>query len=116
MSGIESVVAIRKHVGPQRPELSPEQQGMILVAAGEMVRATVAGESPSHADPTFGGAVHHIVSGCFVSLKRAKHLRSCCGGLLDPPVTLGKALHDAAYRTAVDDVRFPPVSPTELEH
>src|SRR5207237_10009991 len=58
----------------------------------------------------------HIVSGSFVSLKRGKHLRSCCGGLLEPPVTLGKALQDAAYRTAVDDARFPPVSPTEFLH
>jgi AmmeMemoRadiSam system protein B/AmmeMemoRadiSam system protein A len=116
MIGAELAAPVARTIPPQRPELSPEQQSLILTAAGEVIRATIVGESPSHPDPTFGGAAEHVVSGSFVSLKRGKHLRSCCGGLLEPPVTLGKALQDAAYRTAVDDARFPPVSPTEFVH
>jgi AmmeMemoRadiSam system protein B/AmmeMemoRadiSam system protein A len=56
-----------------------------------------------------------VVAGAFVSLKRGKHLRSCCGGLgLSGP--LARALEQAAARTAREDQRFPPVSPSELEH
>jgi AmmeMemoRadiSam system protein B/AmmeMemoRadiSam system protein A len=116
MIGAELAAPSLRMLGPQRPELTPEQQQLILAAAGEIIRATVLGESPVHADPTFAGSADYVVSGSFVSLKRGRHLRSCCGGLLDPPVTLTKALHDAAFRTAVDDARFPPVSPVELEH
>ncbi|HLA86368.1 MAG TPA: AmmeMemoRadiSam system protein B, partial [Thermoguttaceae bacterium] len=53
--------------------------------------------------------------GAFVSLKRAGQLRSCCG-FLGPSVRLGEAVHHAAQRAALDDPRFPPISPTELEH
>ncbi|HZY90087.1 MAG TPA: AmmeMemoRadiSam system protein B, partial [Gemmataceae bacterium] len=56
-----------------------------------------------------------VVAGAFVSLKRGKHLRSCCGGL-GQPASLGRALEQAAVRTAREDQRFPPVSPGELEH
>ncbi|HMC90226.1 MAG TPA: AmmeMemoRadiSam system protein A, partial [Gemmataceae bacterium] len=116
MIGAELAAPRLRVLTPQRPELTPEQQQLILAAAGEVIRATVLGESPTHPDPSFAGAADYVISGSFVSLKRGRHLRSCCGGLLDPPVTLSKALHDAAFRTAVDDARFPPVSPTELEH
>src|SRR5438445_4480147 len=116
MTGIEPATPALKSLPPQRPELTPGQKGMILAAAGEVIRATVMGQVASHSDPGFAGAAEQIVSGSFISLKRGKHLRSCCGGLLDPPVALGKALHDAAVRTAIEDMRFPPVSPTELEH
>jgi AmmeMemoRadiSam system protein B len=34
--------------------------------------------------------------------------------MLGSPIRLGQALHDAAIRTAREDVRFPPISPTEL--
>src|SRR3989442_10576886 len=116
MTGAELVAPSLRVLSPQRPELTAEQQQLILAAAGEVIRATVLGESPAHSDPTFAGAADCVVSGSFVSLKRGRHLRSCCGGLLEPPVTLTRALHDAAFRTAVDDARFPPVSPIELEH
>jgi AmmeMemoRadiSam system protein B/AmmeMemoRadiSam system protein A len=55
------------------------------------------------------------VSGAFVSLKRGKHLRSCCG-MLGQPVTLAAALQHATGRTVFEDTRFPPVSPTEIDH
>ena len=55
------------------------------------------------------------MSGAFVSLKRGRHLRSCCG-VLGQDLPLGRALQEATERTAWEDMRFPPVSPTELEH
>src|SRR5207244_8065756 len=66
-------------------------------------------------DPTLKGAAERFVSGVFVSLKRRGHLRSCTG-MLGQPVPLKAALQDAAVRTAWEDMRFPPVSPTELPH
>ena len=57
-----------------------------------------------------------MVSGTFVSLKRGKHLRGCCGGLQPQPVTLGSIIPDAVQRTVMEDPRFPPVSPTELPY
>jgi len=95
--------------------LTPTQKQLIVSAAGELIRATIFNESPRIADATLGGSADRIVSGIFVSLKRRKHLRSCCG-LLGQPIPLIQALHSAATRTAVEDVRFPPVSPIELAH
>jgi AmmeMemoRadiSam system protein B/AmmeMemoRadiSam system protein A len=57
-----------------------------------------------------------VVSGSFVSLKRGKHLRGCCGGLNSRPGALGEILPNAVERTIGDDPRFPPVSPGELPY
>lgn len=98
-----------------RPDLTGQQKQLILSAAGELVSAAVMGRPATIADGTLGGAADHLVAGSFVSLKRRSRLRSCCG-MLTQAVPLGQALQDAAWRTAKEDVRFPQVSPTELEH
>src|SRR2546426_6715096 len=98
-----------------RPDLTTEQKQLILSAAGELVSAAVMGRPAVIADWTLGGAADHLVSGSFVSLKRRTRLRSCCG-MLTQAVPLGQAMQDAAWRTAKEDVRFPPVSPSELDH
>jgi AmmeMemoRadiSam system protein B/AmmeMemoRadiSam system protein A len=108
---VETVVA-----PPQRPELTPQQQQLLLTASAELLCATVTGRPATYADPSLAGAAQQVVSGAFFSLKRGSHLRACCGGLRDQPVTLSEAVADAIVRTALDDVRFPVVSPTELEH
>ncbi|WP_254509919.1 AmmeMemoRadiSam system radical SAM enzyme [Anatilimnocola floriformis] len=53
------------------------------------------------------------VLGTFVSAKRSGQLRGCCGSLgqLTP---LQQSLAHSAQRTASDDPRFPPISPSEL--
>jgi AmmeMemoRadiSam system radical SAM enzyme/AmmeMemoRadiSam system protein B/AmmeMemoRadiSam system protein A len=92
------------------PALTDEQKQQVVAAAAALLRAAVAGQAlavPQLPD--------HAVAGTFLSLKRAGHLRSCCG-MLGSPVPLGQALAQAAFRTAWEDVRFPPVSPAELEH
>jgi AmmeMemoRadiSam system protein B/AmmeMemoRadiSam system protein A len=101
---------------PQRPELTAPQQQLLLAASAELLCATVTGRPATYSDPTLAGAAQQLVAGAFFSLKRGKHLRGCCGGLRDHLVTLGEAVSDAIVRTALEDVRFPPVSPTELEH
>jgi AmmeMemoRadiSam system radical SAM enzyme/AmmeMemoRadiSam system protein B/AmmeMemoRadiSam system protein A len=90
--------------------LTPEQKQQVVAAAAALLRAAVGGQ-PADAPPV----PEHTVHGTFVSLKLGGHLRSCCG-LLGTPTPLAQALAQAAYRTAWEDVRFPPVSPTELEH
>jgi AmmeMemoRadiSam system protein B/AmmeMemoRadiSam system protein A len=97
-----------------RPELTPEQREQIVTATAALLRAQVAGESLNF-PADLADIRDQRVAGAFVSLKRGRHLRSCCG-LLGPLVSLGQALEQAVARTAWEDVRFPPVSPTELEH
>jgi AmmeMemoRadiSam system protein B/AmmeMemoRadiSam system protein A len=109
-------LAVAELTAMPQPSLTDEQRQQILAAAGTLIRAAVMAQTPSLADATLAGAASTPVAGAFVSLKRQGHLRSCCGGLLEQVVPLGKALQDAAWRTALDDVRFPPVSPSEFEH
>jgi AmmeMemoRadiSam system protein B/AmmeMemoRadiSam system protein A len=93
--------------------LSADQQERLLRHTAQAVRDAVLGHAPA---PLPGELDTLLVSGTFVSLKRGKHLRSCCGGMQPQPVTLGTILGDAVYRAAFDDPRFPPVSPAELPY
>ena len=102
-------VAAEPH--PEALQLPHEQQQSILHATIGLLRATTLGES---APPLPAEVSDLVVSGAFVSLKRGKHLRGCCGGLQSRPGTLGEILPNAVERTVGDDPRFPPVSPGEL--
>ncbi len=62
---------------------------------------------PSEADREVGGA--------FVTLRRGRHLRACCG-ILGGRFRLSHAVEQAARRTALDDQRFPVIQPTELAY
>lgn len=97
----------------QRPKLSDEQQAMVHHAASEIVAAAILKRDVSVPDPKLGGAVDTTVMGAFVTLKRNERLRACCG-TLGQPMPLGRALQQAAARTATEDARLPPISPTEL--
>jgi len=57
-----------------------------------------------------------MVLGAFVSLKRNRQLRSCMGCMAHDLMPLGLAVETAAVRSATDDPRFPPISPSELEN
>jgi AmmeMemoRadiSam system radical SAM enzyme/AmmeMemoRadiSam system protein B/AmmeMemoRadiSam system protein A len=101
-------------VADRRPEFSAETKSLLVNATGTMLRSLVSGGSASF--PTELAEVgSQQVSGAFVSLKRGRHLRSCCG-LIGQAVTLQHALEHAAERTVWEDERFPPVSSSELEH
>ncbi|MEE8303786.1 MAG: AmmeMemoRadiSam system protein B, partial [Candidatus Tectomicrobia bacterium] len=77
--------------------------------------AAVMRRSARLADATLGGVAGQMVMGAFVSLKRRGRLRGCCG-FFGQPTTLADALSQAATRTATEDVRLPPISPTELSY
>ncbi len=98
-----------------RPNLDAEQEALIFNTAGRRVAAVVRNLPPRPTDRLPGDAANTPVLGAFVTLKRAGQLRSCCG-FLGQSVPLGEALDHAAVRAAKDDPRFPPISPTELEH
>ena len=95
------------------PRLTPQQQQQIHSAATEIVKAAILERSPNLPDPQLSGAAEISVQGAFVTLKRHGSLRACCGSV-GTKTTLGKALQEAAYRTATGDVRLPTISPTEL--
>ncbi|HYT90534.1 MAG TPA: AmmeMemoRadiSam system protein B [Gemmataceae bacterium] len=99
---------------PQQLDFTPEQHQQIHAATARMLRGVVADQQATVA--LAEETASRLVSGTFVSLKRGKHLRGCCGGLLERPAPLRETLSDAVTRTALEDVRFPPVSPTELPY
>ena len=96
-----------------RPQLSDEQESAIHRAACEIVAAAVHNQSLRLAEPTLSASADLIVMGIFVTLKRDGQLRGCCG-TLGQPMALLPALRHSGKRTAVEDRRFPPVSPSEL--
>jgi AmmeMemoRadiSam system radical SAM enzyme/AmmeMemoRadiSam system protein B/AmmeMemoRadiSam system protein A len=98
-----------------RTELTIEQQQHLVAATRELVRGLAMGEQITLSPSALAGMGDHVVAGVFVSLKRGKHLRSCCG-MMGKPIALLTALQEAATRTVFDDVRFPQVSPSELDH
>ncbi len=94
--------------------LTSQQEERILVAAAERLSAAVNARS-APAAIEFGEVASLKVMGAFVSAKRAGKLRSCCG-FIGQAVPLANAVAHAAARTAGDDHRFPPISPTELPY
>ena len=99
--------------GAPRPVFNKEQEAAIFRAAGRRVTAAVRGEPAEPTRNLLDKVAKTPVYGAFVSLKRAKQLRACCGHI-ESSVTLGKALDVAADRAATDDPRFAPISPSEL--
>ncbi len=104
-----------RRIAPERPELTSEQETLVLQTAARRVAAAVRSQPGQRLDEVLGPAGQKTVLGAFVSLKRGGQLRSCCG-YLGQSMPLFTALDHAAYRAAKDDPRFPPISPTELEH
>ncbi|MEZ6123146.1 MAG: AmmeMemoRadiSam system radical SAM enzyme [Planctomycetaceae bacterium] len=94
------------------------QEAAIHQAACEIVsaaihRRTVRNEFLSRLQTD--GTASRTVMGAFVTLKRNGQLRACCG-VLGEPMPLLNAVHQAAVRTATEDRRLPPISPSELRY
>jgi len=98
-----------------RPELTDQQEASVFEAAGRRVAAAVCAQPPEAMDAALAEMAKTPVYGAFVSLKRGGQLRSCCG-FMGESIPLSEALDRAAVRTATEDPRFPPISPTELDH
>jgi AmmeMemoRadiSam system radical SAM enzyme/AmmeMemoRadiSam system protein B/AmmeMemoRadiSam system protein A len=94
--------------------LTAQQKQEVLAAVGAMVRASAVG-TPAAFPAALAELSQRRVAGAFVSLKRGRHLRSCCG-MMGAPIALAQAVAQAADRAIWEDERFPPVSPSELDH
>ncbi|MCL2622780.1 MAG: AmmeMemoRadiSam system protein B [Planctomycetaceae bacterium] len=102
-------------MAPNILNLTHSQEQAIYRFAGKQVIASAAKHSAKQLverlDDDVAGT---MVLGAFVSLKREGQLRSCMGCLAQELMPLGVAVETAAARSATDDPRFPPISPTEL--
>jgi len=112
-SEIVSAQAKQLQAAQQRPEITKAQQQIVHRTACELMAAEVWQQPENLSDPSLGGAARTVVMGAFVTAKRQGRLRGCCGAL-GQPFSLLDALRPAAVRTANQDVRMPPISPTEL--
>jgi AmmeMemoRadiSam system radical SAM enzyme/AmmeMemoRadiSam system protein B/AmmeMemoRadiSam system protein A len=108
-----TATAAKTASGPRAP-LAAKQKTLLISAVSNLLRNLVAGQ-PAVFPPDTGELADLPVAGAFVSLKRGRHLRSCCG-MLGQTVPLHQAVAHAAERTIWEDERFPPVSPSELAH
>ena len=97
------------------PQLTQEQETAVFDAAARWLTEATYGAAPSDLREPLGEAADMPLIGAFVTAKRKGDLRSCCGSV-GRPLPLAHAVSHAAIRTATDDPRFPPLSPSELAH
>lgn len=108
-----------KPVSPGRtnpmPKLLPEQRSLLHRAACQWVTEAARRQVRSTPEQLLDKLAEMTVHGTFVTLKRGEHLRGCCG-VLGKPMPLGAAVGQAATRTAQEDQRLAPISPSELPY
>ena len=90
--------------------ISEDDRRAILAAARRAIAEATAGREPI-APPAEG--VFARRAGAFVSLHRHGDLRGCIGRI-DDAAPLAQVISHCAAAAAVDDPRFPPVTPAEL--
>ncbi len=95
--------------------LSACQQAAVHAAASEIIAAKVQQRACQLTKESWGDAASVQVHGAYVTLKRQHRLRACCG-FVGHATALCEAVTLAAHRTARDDYRLPPISPTELPY
>lgn len=97
-------------------KLTSEERKTIVDTAAQLITHYAHHRQPSSSVVAMlGHLAAQKVYGIFTTLKRGSQLRGCCGtiGSLQP---LGEALVNACRRTTLDDVRMPPISPSELAY
>jgi AmmeMemoRadiSam system protein A len=92
-------------------ELSPDVKAFLLKLARRNLEAAVKDQPP--AAPSDTPAVTKEYRGCFVTLTKKGELRGCIG-YIEGIKPLFEAVMDNAKNAALEDPRFPPVSPGEL--
>ena len=93
--------------------LDEASRKVLLSAAREAVRAAAGGSRPP-APPGLPGCSGYADSGAFVTLTANGELRGCIG-LFRGTGDLGRTVVGMAAAAAVDDPRFPPVRPSEVD-
>jgi uncharacterized protein, PH0010 family len=87
----------------------PERTAVIDLARDAVTSAVLGGPAPE--PPSI--PVFTRVAGAFVTLTSAGELRGCIGQV-EPRDSLGAVIVHCAAAAALEDPRFPPVSPNEL--
>jgi len=98
---------------PAQGNFNPTEREQLLALARRALKEAVApGRSPL-ADTNNWPAKFRESRGCFVTLTRAGALRGCIGHIF-PQESLYRAIQDNARSAALEDPRFRPVQPGEL--
>jgi len=98
---------------PAQGNFNPTEREQLLgLARRALKEAVVPGRSPL-ADTNNWPAKFRESRGCFVTLTRAGALRGCIGHIF-PQESLYRAIQDNARSAALEDPRFRPVQPGEL--
>ncbi len=97
----------------QLPVFQESERSKIQRAACQWTVESVMKRPLSDPLELLGELANSVVMGVFVTLKRGQILRGCCG-VLARPMPLGAAISTSALRTATDDQRMSPISPSEL--
>ncbi len=88
--------------------LNIEQKKVLINIAQETIENVVRGKNPANYDTK-----DHILNmkcGAFVTLHLNKNLRGCIGNIV-AEIPLWKTVRNMAKESALNDPRFPPVSP-----
>jgi len=96
----------------QSCEYSPEERKLLLRLAHRSIELALEGRSVDSTSPTA-----HLAEprGAFTTLHLEGALRGCIGYVL-PTQSLYATVAEAAGAAALDDPRFPPVTPAEAPH
>jgi AmmeMemoRadiSam system protein A len=86
-----------------------DRAALITLARDALISAVLGGPPPEPPD----GEVFRRISGAFVTLTIRGELRGCIGQV-EPRELLGAVIVHCAAAAALEDPRFPPVSPIEL--
>lgn len=92
--------------------LNPEQKKILLNIARKTIENAVKGRKIPHFD--IQDPILNTKCGAFVTLHINNRLRGCIGNIIGR-ASLWETVRDMATESALNDPRFPPVTPSELE-
>jgi hypothetical protein len=93
--------------------LSEADKRQLLTLAREALEAAVRRQSPPPVDESALSAAVLSVGCCFVTLTHRGNLRGCIGAL-QPMEPLFEDVRHHAVQAALEDYRFPPMTPAEI--
>jgi AmmeMemoRadiSam system protein A len=98
---------------PAQENFNPTERTQLLELARRALKEAVVSGRSSLADTNNWPAKFRDLRGCFVTLTEAGALRGCIGHIF-PQESLYRAIQDNARSAALEDPRFRPVQPGEL--
>jgi AmmeMemoRadiSam system protein A len=110
--GVVGYAAIAFYAPAQENFNTTEREQLLALARQAVKEAVAPGRSPL-ADTNNWPAKFRDLRGCFVTLTEAGALRGCIGHIF-PQESLYRAIQDNARSAALEDPRFRPVQPGEL--